>query len=375
MVKTVETNETPKQVADRMAIGNSQTQAARVSFAGTYAKKFGADVEAQNDLYMYAESKLKTQFGPWWLYQDFQRIFTPDELAGLPTPDSENTTETPTNNPDKYKYPGKNAKGNSVQLSGSFYGDMFADLPLGKYCTAALAQCDAKLSPDRVKLQSEAELRQDGLTPEAIVEVLKINEMKSTVDIDGLKGRLYALRSNGINVCKRAARIALQMQAVRMLPKVLVQPVVNSDGTMMETDRCIRLRGPKDTPAYDTVFNITVQTFLSLRPEKALTMPNGGDVEELMSTPQRKPRGGGEESELPSIDDDEMMESYTAEYAVAVKNIKRKAHLVAMLKADNPEDDDYVLSLFAIAGELEALLSPHGKRQDRALERVNARAA
>lgn len=338
------------------AVSAGNFKAAREKYAEEYAAKLSASAELKEDMEAYVEAKQTVKRGAVWVFSDLRLILGDEGLAGLPEPDSENTTENPCNNPDVYRYPGQNSKGNQVMLAGSFYDDLAERLPW------------------IVVIRQEIENVGWSQNPETRSKAKPEYQAMSPLERLAAKQSLYDKASNQINLLKRAAWIAIQFEKAKLCPKVKCYLLENKAGELPRVGNPIVVRDADmagNPDAFDTVTDVT---FLKYDFEKAAAMPNGGTFEEVVSTAGRE-TGGDDESDVPAIEKIETLENYTAEYAAAIVKTQWKAQISAKLKAHNPEDDGFIVSLFTILGELETLLSPHGKRQDEALERENAAVA
>jgi hypothetical protein len=351
MAKAVMTDHrSPNAQANAVSAGNFKLT--REKYAEEYAVKLAESAELREDMEAYVDAKQTVKRGAVWVFNDLRAILGDEGMAGLPEPDSENTTEAPCNNPDVYRYPGKNAKGNQVMLAGSFYDDLAERLPW------------------IVSLRQEIENVSWSQDPTTRAKAKPEYQAMSPLERLAAKQSLYDRVSNQINLLKRAAWIAIQFEAAKLCPKVSCYLLQTKDGELPKVGSPIVVRDADLVNHPDDFDTVTDVTFLKYDFAKAAAMPNGGTFEEVVSTAGREP-GGDNESDIPSIEKIEQLEDYAAEFAHAVQKTTWKTQIVAMLKAHNPEHDDFILSLFTIFGELEQVLSPHGKRQDEALERVN----
>lgn len=203
--------------------------------------------------------------------QELRRVFSKDDLSSFPIPDSVNSAESPTNNPDKYKAPTPTKDG-TVKLSPrSFYFDLFEAMPSGKTIREALDGISQAIAGEA--------------SAPAIYKRMDKSERKAEQAL--WQGRL----TTGRNLVKRAVKVLLQWDTIKAeMPKVGLKYIVKTDKdgneSIAKSPRPIKVFDAAETDVMDVV---SITTFLSYKP--AVAVAKGGTVKDLWETTGRQ---GGE---------------------------------------------------------------------------------
>lgn len=233
------------------------------------ASHVDAGFTAAIDTITYAKETVVS--GAIMIEQELRRVFSKEDLASFPIPDSVNSAESPTNNPDKYKAPTPTKDGTVRNSPRSFYNDLFEEMPSGKNIRKQLTGISAAINE----------------TNEAPAEYKRMSKGERKAEQALWQGRVIT----GRNLIKRAMKLLLQWDRIKSeLPKVAIQYVVKTDKDGNESV----IRSPKPIMVYDpanpvdmNVYSVT--SFLSFKPDVALA--KGGTVKDLWETAGRQ---GGE---------------------------------------------------------------------------------
>ena len=215
------------------------------------------------------DAQEETKRSAYVIMRDLERALGAEKMLNLPVPGSGPSG----NNPDKYSFTDKNAKGDTVTKQGSFYGYLFDQSPSGERITANL---------NLLQVVKEAKIEAD---------VPADNKYRDLIghqsDITAEINKWNARRVYGRGLYRRAASLFMQAEAIKTVPGVKLGFIdVRGPNMIVVSDNS----NPPASWAKQSVMSIGA--FLKLDADAAKV--NGGTYDALMATNARGTRGSAD---------------------------------------------------------------------------------
>lgn len=286
--------------------------------ASHYADVFAADPAAMASLELIIEAQEEVKMGPLNLERHFVRVFG-DDLKAFPVPDSFGG-----NNPDKYSLPGKkNAK-------GSFYADLFYDLPVGKALKTDL---------EGIALA----LKNDPATP------AKYKTFSGgVVALDKEKKKLTQRAGSGARAVRMAMAFHFQVERLKDFDTIALQVTYPEES--VQTYPVAIFNRVKMTEF--KVFSIGALLSLDLDAAE----DKGGSYEDVYSSTKRSAAPPDGESSIKNLDG---FEAAGADLLNYLEKIAGEPKIIGALykKLQDPANDHFLKTVFGIAEELDKIVS------------------